>query len=143
MKILVLVLVVLFSFSCITTEVKVPEGCENSLYYKYYGEFKVGTILIKGGVNEFVLTYPEYQEETLAGLDDLERLLSSPAATYAMLGMAILSDVKWIQERAGGRRIVLVGELVEIFIQDNLYIDSCDRTAFKLEVQKLKYYAGG
>jgi len=141
MKILVLGLTLLCLLGC-SMKAIIPEGCENSLYYKYYGQFKVGTILIKAGLDEFVTQYPEYQKDVLNGLTSLESMMKLPTATYMMLGLAVLSDVQWLN-RIAGKKLLLAGEIVEVFLQDNTFINPCDRKAFALEIQRMKYYAGG
>jgi len=139
--------IILVFYGCGTMPVKappIPEGCEDSLWYKHYGEFKVGSLLIKGGISEFVAAYPEHQEEVISGLKEIERLLKSPAATYAMLGTAILNDIEWLAEKAGGKRIVLAGEMVSLFVESDLTINQlCDAPAFLSEARQLIWYAGG
>jgi len=130
-----------FLFGCGTFAGKPvrPAGCEQSVLYDKIPNLKEVDLLLKIGVIEVVKKKPQLKTSILNGLNELDRLLSSPVPpTYVDLLAVVTKDIAWINDQAG-IEILILSEYAGVFSQP-IQIFPCDISLLREHIKKQIFY---
>ena len=119
MKLIIIGFALLALLACSTTPNVIPDGCENSLIYKYIPNPSQAGMLLQFG-NLAAMDADLYTpEQALKVIGDIREKLNSPSLTYAVL--AAFTTVKVAPY------VQVLGPLVGDFSKYDILIDECDR----------------
>lgn len=126
LSVLFVVIALVLCLGCATAPVVVPDGCDNSIIYKNYVEFKGADALLKianyTALRESVYT----KKEALLTIGKLEDLVKRGGITYLEILTEANRLTAAINGDAGFVIFLISDEATEAFQQD-ISLDPCDR----------------